>query len=115
MHVSRRDVSAGIRHVIEQAQRQERMRKCAAGAYRSHSEGHFRQLFLGCAMPAGMPGVHVDAIGALGGERDAERDQFAAFARDCAVLPPMVWLRSAARRSKAGCPARGLIREFLAT
>src|SRR5207248_11173863 len=40
----------------------------------------------GHAMLSRMAGVDVDAIGALGGQRDAECDQLAVFARDRAVL-----------------------------
>ena len=58
------------------------MRERAAGAHRSCHERSFRQFLLGHAMRAGMPAVDIDAVGALGRERDTERNQFAVFARD---------------------------------
>ena len=59
------------------------------GAARPHSgrdEGRFRQFLFGDAMIARLPRMDVDAIGALSGERDAERDQRAVFDRNDAIV-----------------------------
>ena len=62
------------------------MRQRSAGLDRGGDEGGFGDFLLAGAMGAGMPGVGVGAIGALGGERDAKRDQFAVLARDFAII-----------------------------
>src|SRR4051794_15133926 len=57
----------------------------SAGPHRGGDEGGFGDFLLAGAMGTGVPGVGVDAIGALGGEGYAERDQFAVFAGDFTI------------------------------
>src|SRR5882724_12240388 len=58
----------------------------SAGLDGGGNESGFGDLLLAGAVGTGVPSVSVDAIGALGGEGYAERDQFAVFARDFAVV-----------------------------
>src|SRR4051794_34049489 len=62
------------------------MGQCSAGLDRGGDEGGFGDFLLAGTKGTGVPGVGVDAIGALGGEGYAERDQFAVFARDFAAV-----------------------------
>src|SRR5882724_6993934 len=62
------------------------MGQCSAGLDGGGDEGGFADFPLAGAVGPGVPGVGVDAIGALCGEGYAERDQFAVFARDFAVV-----------------------------
>lgn len=62
---------------------QQGMRQRVAGAHRGGDNGRFRQFLPACACAEGTGGMHVDAIFALGGERD--RDHFADLQRNCAI------------------------------
>jgi hypothetical protein len=62
------------------------MRQRSTGPHGGCNERRLRQFLFGYSVRPGMPRVHVTAISALGGERDADCYQFPVFARDSAVL-----------------------------
>ena len=73
---------------LEQALRQQRVAERAAGANRSRNQSGFRDFFARHIGLRRLRRVHIEAIGALRGEHDCERDQLAIFSRDQSVLRP---------------------------
>src|SRR3954447_17483695 len=62
------------------------MRQRSSGFDGRGNERRLRDLPFGRTVGTGLPGMGVDAVSALRGERDAERDQLAVFPRNDPVL-----------------------------
>lgn len=77
----------GLRQVpLEEASCREGVPERASGPHGGRDHGHFGQFFSRHAGFCRLRGMNVEAIGALGGESDRERDQFAVFRWDGPVV-----------------------------
>jgi hypothetical protein len=98
-----------------QPQAQQRVSQGAAGPHRRRDECRLGDLLFRGAGLAGVARMGVDAVGALRGEGDAERDQFTVLARDravgalgCVVEGKERWPSAGASANSSGTSARSV-------